>query len=94
MKGHTTRHDDNLKRLARVEGQIRGIRRMVEEGEYCIDIVTQVQAAQSALGAVGLRVLRNHIEHCVTDAVRSGSEDEAQAKTDELMAVMERYFKR
>ena len=94
MKGHTTRHDANLKRLARVEGQIRGIQRMVEEGEYCIDIITQVQAAQSALGAVGLKILRGHIEHCVTDAMRSGSEDEAQAKTDELMTLMERYFKR
>lgn len=94
MKGHTTRHDANLKRLARVEGQIRGIQRMVEDGEYCIDIITQVQAAQSALGAVGLKILRSHVEHCVTDAMRSGSEDEAQAKTDELMTLMERYFKR
>lgn len=91
---HTTRHDENLKRLARIEGQIRGISRMVEDGEYCIDIITQVQAAQSALGAVGMRILRKHIEHCVADAMRSGSPEEAAAKTDELMMVMKKYFKR
>ena len=94
MKGHTTRHDANLKRLARVEGQIRGIQRMVKDGEYCIDIITQVQAAQAALNAVGMQILRSHIEHCVADAMRSGSEEEAQAKVDELMTVMERYFRR
>ncbi len=94
MSHHTTRHDENLNRLSRIEGQIRGIKRMVESGEYCIDIVTQIQAAQSALGAVGMRVLRKHVEHCVTDAMRSGSVDAANEKTDELMTVMERYFRR
>jgi len=94
MKGHSTRHDENLKRLARIEGQIRGIQRMIEDGEYCIDIITQIQAAQSALRAVGLRVLRNHVDHCVVDAMESGSPDKARAKTDELMTVMERYLKR
>jgi DNA-binding FrmR family transcriptional regulator len=93
MKGHKTRHDENLARLARVEGQVRGLRRMVEEGEYCIDIITQIQAARSALASIGRRILRKHIEHCVTDAVRGKSEKEAQVKIDELMSVLRRSFK-
>jgi DNA-binding FrmR family transcriptional regulator len=93
MKSHTTRHDENLARLARVEGQVRGIRKMIENGAYCIDIITQVQAAQSALGALGKRILRKHVDHCVTAAVRSGTRAEADKKTGELMQVLERYFK-
>jgi len=93
MKGHTVRHDENLARLARVEGQVRGIRKMIENGTYCIDIITQIQAAQSALGALGKRVLRKHVDHCVAAAVRSGSRAEADEKTGELMRVLERYFK-
>jgi DNA-binding FrmR family transcriptional regulator len=92
MKGHSTRHDENLKRLARIEGQVRGISRMVEQGAYCVDIVTQIQAAQSALGAVAKRVLRKHIDHCVADAMRSGSKEKAEEKTRELMAVLERHL--
>jgi CsoR family transcriptional regulator, copper-sensing transcriptional repressor len=93
MKGHTTRHDENLARVARVEGQVRGIRKMIENGTYCIDIVTQIQAAQSALGALGKRVLKKHIDHCVAEAVRSGTRAEADEKTTELMQVLDRYFK-
>ena len=91
MKGHTTRHDDSLTRLARIEGQVRGIRRMIEEGDYCIDIVTQIQAAQAALGAVGRQVLRRHLEHCVADAMQAGPGDESDAKISELMTVLRRY---
>lgn len=91
MKGHKTRHDDSLIRLARAEGQIRGIRRMIEDGEYCVDIVTQIQAAQAALGAVGRQVLRKHVEHCVADALRAGPGGEAEDKIDELMTVLRRY---
>jgi DNA-binding FrmR family transcriptional regulator len=94
VTGHKTRHDENLDRLSRAEGQVRGIRRMVEEGAYCVDIVTQIQAAQAALGAIGARVLRKHVEHCVADAMRSGSEAEVDAKVDELMLVFDRYLKR
>jgi len=93
VKGHATRHDENLARLARIEGQVRGIRKMVEDGAYCIDIVTQIQAAQSALGSVGRRVLRKHVEHCVAAALRSGSRAEADRKTAELMRVLERRFR-
>jgi DNA-binding FrmR family transcriptional regulator len=93
MDGHGTEHTENLARLARAEGQVRGIRRMVEEGAYCIDIVTQIQAVQSALGAVARRVLQKHIDHCVTDAMRSGSDADAREKTDELMRVLDRAMK-
>ena len=89
-KGHTTRHDENLNRLARVEGQVRGIGRMVQEGEYCIDIITQIQAAQSALGAIGKRILRKHMEHCVAEAMRGKSRKEAEIKIEELMTVLGR----
>jgi DNA-binding FrmR family transcriptional regulator len=92
--GHKTRHDENLDRLSRAEGQVRGIRRMVEEGAYCVDIITQIQAVQAALGAIGARILRKHVEHCVADAMRSGSEDDMDTKVDELMTIFERYLKR
>jgi len=94
MGGHKTRHDENLDRLARAEGQVRGIRRMVEEGAYCIDIITQIQAVQAALGAIGTRILRKHVEHCVADAMRADDEADATAKVDELMAVVSGCFKR
>jgi DNA-binding FrmR family transcriptional regulator len=90
VKGHKTTHEENLNRLARVEGQVRGITRMVEEGEYCIDIITQIQAAQSALGAIARRILRKHIDHCVAEAMRGDSPREAKAKVEELMAVLAR----
>jgi len=93
MGGHKTRHDETLDRLARAEGQVRGIRRMVEEGAYCVDIITQIQAVQAALGAVGARILRKHVEHCVADAMRSGSAAETDAKVEELMTIFERYLK-
>jgi DNA-binding FrmR family transcriptional regulator len=93
MKGNKTRHDENLNRLSRIDGQVRGVRRMVEEGEYCIDIVTQIQAAQSALAAVGKRILRKHMDHCVADALHGSSKKEAAKKIDEVMAILDRQMK-
>lgn len=93
MKGHTTRHEENLKRLARIEGQIRGISRMVGEGAYCVDILTQIQAAQAALGAVARRIMRKHIGHCVADAMRGGSREEADEKARELIEMLERQIR-
>ena len=84
------RHDDNRARLARIEGQVRGLGRMVDEGSYCVDIITQIQAAQSALGAVGKRILRRHMDHCVTDALSGASRKNAEEKVDELMKIMDR----
>lgn len=89
-KRHKTTHEENLHRLARIEGQIGGIRRMVEEGAYCIDIMTQIQAVQSALGAVGRRILHKHLDHCVADTLRGRSSKDAEEKIQELMDVLKR----
>ena len=93
MKGHTTRHDENLNRLSRVEGQVRGIKRMVEGGDYCIDIVTQIQAAQSALSAIGKKILHKHMQECVAEAMQGNSKKAANEKIEELMGVLQRSMK-
>ena len=93
MARHKTTHEENLDRLARAEGQVRGVRKMVEDGAYCIDIINQIQATQSALGAIARRILRKHIEHCVADAMMSGSQEEAGEKCEELMSVLARYMR-
>ena len=80
----------NLKRLSRIEGQVRGVARMLEEDRYCIDIVTQIAAVQAALRKVEEDVLRNHIAHCVEHAIKSGDADEQRKKVAELMAVLTR----
>ena len=89
-KKHKTTHEENLTRLARIEGQVRGVTRMVEDGEYCIDILTQVQAAVSALQAVGRNILQKLIEHCVADAVKSKEEAQIKEKIDEIMLILKR----
>ena len=81
------------KRLRRIEGQVRGIERMVEEERYCIDLLTQIGAAMTALENVGLRVLDEHASHCVAGALASGDEAEARAKTEELLAAVQRFAK-
>ena len=86
---HKVCHHDDLPRLARAEGQVRGVGRMIDEGAYCVDIITQIQAAQSALGAVGKRILRRHMDHCVTDALAGGSRENAEEKIEELMKIMD-----
>lgn len=78
----------NLRRLSRIEGQIRGIQRMVEEDRYCADILTQVSSAHEALRAVARALMRNHLTHCATHAIRAGSEDERQAMYDELLDII------
>src|SRR5689334_2479201 len=75
--------DRNLKRLRRIEGQVRGLQRMVEEERYCADILTQVSSVQEALRGVGKELLRNHLKHCATKAIRAGDE-EAEGMYDEL----------
>ena len=74
-----------LKRLNRIEGQVRGLARMMEEDRYCIDIVTQIAAARAALRRVEQEVLRDHVHHCVKHAMTSGSKAEQNQKIDELM---------
>ncbi len=89
-----TRHDEELARLARIEGQVRGVRRMVEEGAYCIDILNQVQAARAALRSVSQRVLRRHLERCVTETLAGGRRGEAGARIQEVLDVLERMEQR
>jgi DNA-binding FrmR family transcriptional regulator len=78
----------NLRRLSRIEGQIRGIQRMVEEDRYCADILTQISSAQEALRAVARALMRNHLAHCATHAIRTGSEEERHAMYDELLDII------
>ena len=92
-KPHKTTHEENLARLAKIEGQVRGITRMVEEGEYCIDIITQVQAVQSALGAVARKIMGKHLDTCVTETLQSKSKADMDQKIKELMRVMKRMCK-
>lgn len=74
----------NLKRLRRVEGQVRGLQKMIEEDRYCADILTQISSVQEALRAVGRELMRNHLKHCASTAIRSG-DVEAEAMYDELV---------
>ena len=80
-----------LAQLKRIEGQIRGLQRMVEENRYCPDILVQVSAAHEALRKVSQVLLRNHLSHCVTSAIQSGDEGRAQAIYDELSDLFNKY---
>ena len=80
----------NLKRLSRIEGQVRGLARMVEEDRYCIDIVTQIGAVRAALRRVEEELLREHVAHCVEHAISSGDKADQRRKVAELMDVMGR----
>lgn len=86
------RHDKtaHLKRLSKIEGQVRGLSRMVGQDRYCIDIVTQVSAVRAALRRVEEDILREHISHCVEHAIASGDADEQRKKVQELMDVLAR----
>jgi DNA-binding FrmR family transcriptional regulator len=75
----------NLRRLSRIAGQVRGIQRMVEEDRYCADILMQVTSAQEALRAVARALMRNHLAHCASHAIKTGSEEEKEAMYDELL---------
>ena len=81
------------KRLHRIEGQVRGIERMVDEDRYCIDILTQVGAVRTALESLGLQVLEDHVNHCVHDALTAGDDQVANKKSAELLAAVQRFAK-
>jgi DNA-binding FrmR family transcriptional regulator len=83
--------DRNLKRLRRIEGQVRGLQKMVEEDRYCPDILMQVSSVQEALRAVGRELMRNHLKHCATQAIRSGDGDAAEATYDELIEMIYKH---
>ena len=92
MAGYTDNRDDHLKRLRRIEGQIRGLQRMVEEDKYCIDILTQVSAATKALQSFSLELLDEHLAHCVVDAARAGGA-EAEEKVKEASDAIARLVR-
>jgi DNA-binding FrmR family transcriptional regulator len=79
-----------VKRLSRIEGQVRGLSRMVDEDRYCIDIVTQLSAVRAALRRVEQEILRDHVGHCVKHAMQSDDRDDQERKLEELMAVLAR----
>ncbi len=81
----------NIKRLRRIEGQVRGIQKMVEDERYCADIMMQVSAVQEALRTVGRSLMRNHLTHCATHATTTGSPAEAQAMYDELIDLIYKH---
>jgi CsoR family transcriptional regulator, copper-sensing transcriptional repressor len=80
-----------VKRLHRIEGQVRGIERMVEDDRYCIDILTQIGAVNTALESLALKVLDDHVNHCVADALSSGDKKAADQKTKELLDAVQRF---
>ena len=88
-RGYTATKDDLLKRLRRIEGQVRGLQRLVDEDTYCIDVLTQVAAVTKALQGVALGLLDDHLRHCVAEAVRSGDDD----KVAEAMGAVGRLLR-
>jgi DNA-binding FrmR family transcriptional regulator len=82
--------DRNVKRLRRIEGQLRGLQKMVEEDRYCADVLTQISSVQEALRSVGRELMRNHLKHCASSAIRTG-EEEAEAMYDELVDLMYKH---
>jgi CsoR family transcriptional regulator, copper-sensing transcriptional repressor len=91
--GYHGEKDALVKRLHRIEGQVRGIEKMIEEDRYCIDILTQVGAVSTALESLAFRILDQHVRHCVAGALTSGDEDAAHEKIDELLAAVHRFAK-
>jgi CsoR family transcriptional regulator, copper-sensing transcriptional repressor len=91
MTGYVKDKQQIEARLSRIEGQVRGLRKMVDEDRYCIDVLTQVSAAQSALESVALMLLRDHTQHCVAEAIRSG---DGTDKVRELSEAVERLVRR
>ena len=89
--GYAKEKDALVKRLHRIEGQVRGIERMVEDDRYCIDVLTQISAVNTALESLALKILDEHVRHCVAGALESGDADDAHAKTEELLEAVQRF---
>jgi len=89
--GYTKDKQALVKRLHRIEGQVRGVERMVEDDRYCIDILTQISAVSTALESLAFKILDEHVRHCVAGALTSGDEADAQTKTEELLAAVQRF---
>jgi len=91
--GYSAKKELLIKRLHRVEGQVRGIERMLEDDRYCIDVLTQIGAVSTALESLAFEILDDHVKHCVSGAIASGNEKEATLKTEELLAAVRRFAK-
>jgi DNA-binding FrmR family transcriptional regulator len=91
--GYGASKDVLVRRLHRIEGQVRGIERMVEEDRYCIDVLTQIAAVNTALESLAFRILDDHVSHCVTGALASGDEAQAAEKSRELLDAVHRFAK-
>ncbi len=91
VHGYTEHKDGLVKRLHRIEGQVRGIERMVEEDRYCIDVLTQIAAVNTALESLAFQVLDEHVRHCVAGALATGDRGDADAKIEELLAAVHRF---
>jgi DNA-binding FrmR family transcriptional regulator len=89
--GYTAGKDALVKRLHRIEGQVRGIEKMVEDDRYCIDILTQIAAVNTALESLAYKLLDDHVRHCVAGALASGDADDVTEKTEELLAAVQRF---
>jgi len=89
--GYSADKEALVRRLHRIEGQVRGIERMVDEDRYCIDVLTQIAAVNTALESLAFRILDDHVNHCVAGALASGDQHEAEAKTSELLAAVRRF---
>lgn len=95
MKSKTHSHPDHtnlLTRLNRAEGQLKGVRKMIEEGEYCIDIITQVKAVKSALASLELKILEAHAGHCLKNAISSGNKKDIDEKISEVLSLYKKLI--
>ena len=89
--GYAAKKDALVKRLHRIEGQVRGIERMLEEDRYCIDILTQIGAVSTALESLAYQILDDHVKHCVAGALASGDAEAAEEKSRELLEAVQRF---
>jgi DNA-binding FrmR family transcriptional regulator len=85
--------EDVLRRLNRIEGQIKGLKRLVEEDTYCVDVMTQISSIHEALRGAGKILMRNHLQHCVTDALRDGDDARAEKTYQEMMDLIYKFAK-
>ncbi len=86
-------HKSHLARVNRIEGQVKGIKGMIEEGKYCVDILTQIKAIRSALKGLELQILEGHANHCLLNAVKLGSKKDAEEKINEIMELIKKSSK-
>ena len=89
--GYVSDKDAIVKRLHRIEGQVRGLERMVEEERYCVDVLTQIAAVSTALDSLSVKLLEDHVRHCVADALAAGDAEEAERKSEDLLAAVQRF---